>query len=195
MRKFLFAFLMAATLVGTARADQLDEATAAYNRGDFAGAVQLLQPLASSGSSAAQYNLGLMYVQGKGVPQSFAEGAEWYRKAALQGDVEAQHALGSMYEQGVGVPLDRAQAAMWYLNAAEHGDAVCQFRLGLMYARGDGVRSNYVEAYRWFTLARAGLPAGDADKAVTNRNAMIAVMTPAQIAEAQKLAREWTPTK
>jgi TPR repeat protein len=198
MRRFLFPFLIAATFGGAALADPLDEATAAYNRGDYAAAVRLLEQLANDGNRSAQYNLGMMYIQGKGVPQNLAEGAEWYRRAAVQGDVEAERNLGSMYQHGIGVPEDNAEAAKWYLNAAERGDAIAQFELGLMYARGEGMRSNYVEAYKWFILARASFPEQDVesrDKAVTNRNALIGVMTAAQIAEAQKRAREWTRTK
>jgi TPR repeat protein len=73
---------------------------------------------------------------------------------------------------------------------AEQGDADAQFNLGVMYAKGQGVRQNYVLAHMWINLAGAsGLK-----EAMTVRDELAKLkMTPAQIAEAQKLAREWKP--
>ena len=72
----------------------LDEATAAYQRGDYATAIRQLRPLAKQGNANAQFNLGFMYSEGKGFPQDYAEAVKWYRKAAEQGDAEAQYNLG-----------------------------------------------------------------------------------------------------
>ncbi len=113
-----------------------------------------------------------------------------FSKAAEQGDAEAQFGLGVMYTDGKGVPQDYKQAFSWYRKAAEQGLATAQFGLGAMYANGDGVPQDYVQAHKWFNLAAA-----NGDKAATgNRNSVSNKMTPAQIAEAQKLAREWKPT-
>ncbi len=62
-----------------------DEAEAAYQRGDYATAILEFRPLAEQGNAIAQYNLGLMYGKGQGVPQDYAEAVQWYRKAAEQG--------------------------------------------------------------------------------------------------------------
>jgi TPR repeat protein len=65
-----------------------------------------------------------------------------------------------------------------------------------MYAKGEGVPQDYVQAHKWFNLAASRFPASEKenrDKAVENRDRIAAKMTPAQIAEAQKLAREWKP--
>ena len=77
MRKYLFAFVMAMTLAGTALAGPLEDAAAAYNRGDYATAVRLWQPLANGGDADAQFNLGQLYYRGRGVPQDYAEAAKW----------------------------------------------------------------------------------------------------------------------
>jgi TPR repeat protein len=77
-----------------------------------------------------------------------------------------------------------------YRKAAEQGDAYAQFNLGLMYAKGQGVPQDYVHAHKWFNLSAVG---GGKD-AVKNRDTAAGLMTPAQIAEAQKLAREWKPS-
>ena len=196
-RAALAALLVAMSVSGTARSDPLDQATAAYAQGDYLTALDILRSLAAAGNRSAQYNLGMMYVQGKGVAPDYAQAAAWYRKAALQGDVDAQRALASMYQYGKGVPHSNAEAATWYRKAADQGDGTAQFNLGVMYNQGDGVAPNVVEAYRWFTLASTSLPASDPnhDNAVTNRNMLVWGMTPEQIATAQKLAREWKPAQ
>ena len=73
--------------------------------------------------------------------------------------------------------------------AAEQGYSDAQYKLGLMYYEGQGVSEDYVEAYKWFSLAAAQ---GHANAAKI-RGFVANEMTPAQIAEAQKLAREWKP--
>jgi TPR repeat protein len=76
--------------------------------------------------------------------------------------------------------------------AAEQGDASAQFNLGVSYLNGQGVPQDYVQAHLWFNLA--GVQATDSDKkAAEARDNVAALMTPAQVAEAQRLAREWNP--
>ena len=74
-----------------------------------------------------------------------------------------------------------------WLSSAEQGFASAQYNLGLMYAKGNGVPQNYALAHMWFNLSGSN---GDRD-AVKNRDIMEKRMTPSQIAEAQRLAREW----
>jgi TPR repeat protein len=62
-------------------------AAAAYDKGDYATALRLWQPLAEQGDVRAQTNLGLMFYTGQGVPQDLAVAVTWYRKAAEQGAV------------------------------------------------------------------------------------------------------------
>ena len=87
---------------------------------------------------------------------------------------------------GEGVPQDYAAAASWYRKAAEQGYARAQNNLGVMYDNGEGVPQDYVTAHMWFNLAAAS----GYNEAVRNRDMVARHMTPAQIAEAQKLARE-----
>lgn len=109
--------------------------------------------LANEGNANAQYNLGLMYDRGQGVPQDHAEAVRWYRLAAEQGSAAAQLNLGVKYGNGQGVPQDFAEAVRWYRLAAEQGNATAQFNLGLQYAKGQGVPKNYVAAYMWSSIA------------------------------------------
>ena len=73
---------------------------------------------AEQGNARAQYNLGVMYNQGEGVPEDKAEAARWYRLAAEQGHTGAQYNLGVMYAIGEGIPEEDAEAVRWYRMAA-----------------------------------------------------------------------------
>ena len=168
----------------------------AYKWGAYATALREWHPLAKQGNAKAQYNLGLMYRKGQGVPQDDAEAVGWWREAAGQGNAGAQNNLGVMYRNGHGVPQDDAEAVGWWRKAAEQGDANAQYNLGLMYKNGLGVPQDEAQAYMWFKLASSTFPPGEGhDDAVKNRDIVAKRMTPAQISEAKKLAREWKPKK
>jgi TPR repeat protein len=96
-----------------------------------------------------------------------------------------------MYFNGKGVAQDYAEAVKWFRKAAEQGDAFAQARLGAMYILGQGVPQDYVMAHMFLNLAAASLtdPAMQSSTAAL-RKTVAAKMTPEQIAEAQKLARE-----
>jgi TPR repeat protein len=165
-------------------------AIAAYEKGDYPTALRLMRPLAEHGDAVAQHNLGVMYATGHGVPQDYATAASWYRKAAGQGYADAQVKLGKMYDKGQGVPQDQATAMSWYRRAAAQGDGVAPYILGDTYLIGRGVQQDYVTAHMWLNLAAAK---GNKD-AEKGRDRVATWMTPAQVAEAQKAAREWLPT-
>ncbi len=80
-----------------ASAQDYNKGLEAYDAGDYQTALQEWRPLANEGDADAQYNLGLMYDGGKGVPLDDAEAVKWYRLAADQGDADAQTNLGLMY--------------------------------------------------------------------------------------------------
>jgi uncharacterized protein len=151
--KAAVAALVLAVGADSVAAGPLEDGAKAYIKRDYATALRMMRPLAEQGNTGAQTILGLMYDDGRGVPQDYATAASWYRKAAEKGDSDAQSNLGDLYLDGRGVPQD------------------------------------YVIAHMWFNLAAAG---GNKD-AVKTRNNLAARMTPGQIAEAQKLAREWKP--
>ncbi|MBK5281396.1 MAG: sel1 repeat family protein [Nitrospiraceae bacterium] len=125
----------------------------AYNRGNYATALREWRPLAEQGDASAQFQIGLLYDNGDGVPRDLASARQWYEKAAAQGEAKAQFYLGMQSAYGEGGPMDLVQAHMWYSLAAGNG-----------YAHAPGYRDD---------LTRQ--------------------MTPAQIAEAHKRAREWKP--
>ena len=107
-------------------ASSLENAVAALSSGDYATALKALRPLAAQGNSNAQYNLGVMYREGHGVPQDYTEAVKWFRLAAEQGHPGAQHNLGVMYRDGIGVPQDYTEALNWFRLTAAIEDASAQ---------------------------------------------------------------------
>lgn len=185
-------------IAGLAIAGPFEDATKAFIRGDYKTAYRLFKPLAEQGNDDAQTNLGVMYEKGKGIPQDYAVAAKWYRKAAEQGNASAQFNLGLLFSKGRGVPQDNAGAAKWFRKAAEQGDADAQLIIGNMYLTGKGVPQDFVLAHMWLNLATLRYPESDAEgreEAEKNRDLAASKMTPIQIAEAQRLAREWKPKK
>jgi TPR repeat protein len=180
--------LSIACLVAPAWAD-LKAGMDAANRGDYATALREWRPLAEEGNAGAQFNLGLHYYNGQGVPQDYVLARQWWEKAAAQAHVAAQLSLGTLYVYGYGVPKDNQQAIRWFRLAADQGDALAQVKLGVMYERGDGIPQDYVQAYKWYSLSGAN---GEKE-AIKIRDVLAKRMTSAQIAEAQNLAREWKP--
>lgn len=122
MKRWLLCLIAPLTLYcGFVKADTFGDAGAAYVKGDFAQVVTLLRPLAEKGNSEAQYKLGVMYDEGKGVTQDYKKASKWYRLSAEQGKSGAQYNLGVMYIQGQGVTQDYVCAHMWLSFAADQG--------------------------------------------------------------------------
>jgi len=148
--------LVLGLLLGTpsaVKADRLDEGEAAYNAGNYQKALEIFKPLAKQGEARAQYDLGVLYDEGKGVPQDYTEAVRWFRLAAEQGNAKAQYNMADMYGKGKGVPQDFKKEAKWYRLAAEQGLARTQYNLGHMYENGRGVPQDYAEALKWYHKA------------------------------------------
>ena len=121
--------------------------------------------------------------------EDYETAVQLFRPLAEQGNARAQGILGSMYELGQGVPQDYVEAEKWLRKAAEQGNATAQTLLGNIYGAGQGVPQGLVLAHMWFNLAAAQ---GN-DDAKAARDIVAKRMTPEQLAEAQRLAREWKP--
>jgi TPR repeat protein len=106
IKTFLAGGVLALALFATAMAGPLEDGEAAYQRGDYETAVRLWRLSGDAGNVDAQFNLGLLYSSGQGVPQDHAQTLIWFRKAADQGDARAQVYLGGMYRVGRGVRQD-----------------------------------------------------------------------------------------
>jgi len=119
---------------------------------------------AEQGDAKAEYKLGSIYYDGRGVPQDLAEALRWYRKAAAQGDPKSEYAIGYMYDTGHGVQQDNAQAYSWYQRAANQGDGEAECGLGSMYYHGHGVPRDWTQAALWYRrAAEGGLARGQYD--------------------------------
>src|ERR1017187_7237050 len=141
--KFFHALIIFLILLASsfeAQAD-LQEANDAYQKGAYALALEKFTKLATDGE-IAQYSLGLMYINGQGVPQDYKTAISWFRKAAEQGNILAQYSLGLLYANGQGLPQDFKKAALCYYKAGVQGNASARYRLATLYANGQGVTQN-----------------------------------------------------
>jgi len=146
-------------------------------------------PSADRASPEDQYQLGMRHEKGIAMPQSYSEAVRWYRLSAMQGNSDAQYKLCEMSERGQGLPQDSQEALRWCGLAADQGHGGAMFMLGRLYhAAPHGVAQDFVRAHIWYNLAAAhGYNNGK-----KWRDRLADDMSPSQIAEAQKLAREWS---
>lgn len=114
LKQALLACVCIFASAGQATADSISDANRTYEAGDYEKAAKLYNPLAKGGNAEAQYNLGMMYRAGRGVPRDMNEAMKWYRLAAEQGHPLAQFNLGWMYASGKGVPQDYVRSHMWF---------------------------------------------------------------------------------
>jgi uncharacterized protein len=166
-----------------------DTSTTSKNREDYETAAKELRKSAEGGNVAAQNRLGRLYNEGQGVPRNYGQAKQWFEKAAEQGHAEAQVNLGMLYLLGQGAPESDQMALFWFRRAAKQEDALAFAKIGLMYALGRGVPKDFIQAHMWYNLSAA-----QGEKQASEfRDALVKRMTPAQVAEAQKLAQEWKP--
>jgi uncharacterized protein len=178
---------------------------------DASSAIKWLHLAAEKNNSKAQRSLGEIYLDGMpGASKNANEAIKWLTRAAEGGDADSQLMLGLAYENGEKIPRDYAQAAKFLQLAANQGNPNGMGFLGYQYLFGHGVPQDYVMAYMWFNLAASrprekieatGL-VGDitrgAQESVLNgfgrdRDNLALRMTRDQIAEAQRLTRNWKP--
>jgi len=153
LKRVLVGVAAVVMLAGAAMAGPVEDAEAAYDRGDFVTARTLLRPLADQGNAQAQMLLGYIYDNGKDVEPDHAEAIKWYRKAAEQGEANAQYHLGAIYHYGQGVAKDRVRAAKWFQKAAKQGQVYAQYEVGRLFQYGIGVPENLSYAIIWFKRA------------------------------------------
>jgi TPR repeat protein len=173
-------------------------------------AIKWFSKAAEQNYQLASLQLGELFLKDK----EYSEAMKWLRKAADFGYLMAMETLGEMYQNGLGVAKDYEAAVHWYRMAAEQGEFSSQHSLGMMYERGDGVAKDYVEAYKWYNIAIANpdyqkeqamlreesndtfhIYDGEIGQIERDLNALESRMTPEQIAEAQRLSRDFKPGK
>lgn len=185
-----WGLVLALGLGCVAGAQTLDEAVAAYRRGDYRTALAGFRQLAEQGEPRAQFSLGLLLATGRGVAQDDAQAVSWYRRAAERGHAGAQNNLGVMLASGKGTAKDAEEAVQWYRKSAAQGHVDGMNNLGVMYANGQGVAKDAQQAYVWWLLASARGHAA----AQASRDRIERLLTPEQRvaaqAEASAKARE-----
>jgi uncharacterized protein len=163
---------------------------------DYVQAVHWYRLAAEQGYAPAEYDLGVRYEYGEGVAQDYTQALGWIRKAADQGVAVAQFAMARIYLSGSGVAKDYQQALGWALKAADQGNAEAQFTAAIIYGSGaPGVPRDMVQAYMWADLAVARYAPAQADRraiAIKDRDIMGSELTAAHLADAKRLAAEWT---
>ena len=170
-------------------ANQPVEDEAAKIRAENEAAAQEVRKVAEGGDLSAQNELGRLYYEGKGVPQDYRQAKQWFEKDAKKGHAGAQANLGTLYLRGEGAPQSAQMALFWFSQAAEQENALALGKLGMLHEQGRGVLQDFIQAHKWYNLSAAR---GEERSGVA-REALAKQMTPAQIAEAQRLAREWKP--
>jgi|GEM_PF-1216482 len=134
-------------------AADLPPVTAAPTTPVTPGPRNALRTAAASGNPAAQYEVGLRYAQGSGVPQDYDQAAYWFELAAKQNLAIAQYRLATLFEKGRGVGQDQEQARAWYESAAQAGNVKAMHNLAVIYAEGKGVPQDFAKAGQWFLAA------------------------------------------
>lgn len=151
-----FCCLILASLV---QADALDDGQAAFDAKQYQQAFTLWSPLAKKGNPDAEYNLGLLYMNGLGVKKNDRLALMWFIRAGQQGMADAQYNAGVMYYLGQGVYPSFKSAIAWWQLAANKGHANAENNLAAMYAYGYGVGVDQKKAIAlWTDAAEQGLP-------------------------------------
>ena len=139
--------------VSVCSAQDFQKGLAAAQKGDYAAALREWRPLAEQGDASAQFKLGVMYADGKGVKQNLKAAQDWYTKSADQGLADAQYNLGLLY-------YPENEAKNLFEKAAGQGMAEAQHMLGVMYERGmiadpvlGMVISDPAQAAKWYQEA------------------------------------------
>lgn len=140
-------------LTTSAVAGPLEDALAAINAKQYEKAAALLAPLADKGDVNAEYNLGLLYLDGQGVKRNLAMALALLTRAANGNDPRAQFRLGLIFHDGQGVAADPARAAQLFRNAAEQGHTQAKYALATILANGEGVPRDFWQAGIWFRRA------------------------------------------
>ncbi len=178
-RDFVPAYYSLGQLYSHAVSDQQDQKKA----------FEWFRLAANQGYAAAQHAIGYFYFSGQAGQTNYTEAVKWFNMAASRNFADSHFNLAYCYERGLGVPQNRVAAIAHFRKAAERGHPSAQYSLGVAYYDGKGIESDFVEAYKWWNLAAVG----GIVEASSSREILAGLMTPQQIADAQRLASEFKP--
>ena len=149
--RFLWILLLSAGLY----AGDFEEAVENYRQGNYIKALDIFYVLAKEGDPKAQFNVGLIYANGKGVNKDTYQAMGWYKKAAEQNNTAAQYNLAKLIAQRPDGkdPRARKKIVYWLEKAAEGGQKEAMNDLGMLYLKGEGVKQNKITAFELFKKA------------------------------------------
>jgi len=142
-----------------------------------------LRGAAANGNPAAEYEIGVRYSEGRGVPANLELAVQWFDRAAKQGLAPALYRLGSLYEKGLGVKKDLDKARQLYLAGADKGNAKAVHNLAVLYAEGIDGKPDYRTASQWFRKA--------ADRGVADSQYNLGILYARGIGVEQNLAESY----
>lgn len=138
IRTIMLILLVQFFLQSAAGASPLEDGITAFQAGNYQQAFELWKPLAEAGDAKAQYNIGLMFLNGLGLERNAIYARELFLAAARQGLDDAQYNLGLIFFEGISVFRSSREAYQWWSLAAEQNHAAAQFNLGYLYIFGMG---------------------------------------------------------
>ena len=152
MKQFLILFLLTISVW----ANEFDEAVNDYNKGSYIKALNTFYVLAKNGDPEAQYNVGLIYANGKGVKADSAHAMEWYEKAARQNNAAAAYNLAQLYEHMENKDTHiYEKVKFWYEKSALGGLSQAQNNLAALYLEGKQIPHDAKKAFELFKKAAA----------------------------------------
>ncbi|MGQ0675379.1 MAG: tetratricopeptide repeat protein [Rhodospirillales bacterium] len=192
----LSALVLALTFAASPALAGYQEGKAAFEKGDYDTAWKELEPLAKKGDGKAAFLVASMYHTGRGVPVSYKDAAEWYRKSADAGDMQGVFMMGVVHEGGIGIPRDIAEAFKWYKKSADRGFYAAILKVANMYGKGPGVPKDNAQSYLWFSIAELRVPTDSNDRFELPivKDKLSTLITKEQLAEAERRAKAWKPT-
>jgi TPR repeat protein len=136
----------------TSAEDAVRKGQEAFDKKDYATALEWLRNAADHGNARAQAMIAMMYEKGLGVAQDYSQAVQWYFKSANQGDASGEAGLGGLLAKTREDKYNR-DAMMWLRKAADQGNADAEFSIAAMYFRGQGVQEDDAQAAIWFRKA------------------------------------------
>jgi hypothetical protein len=146
---------------------------------------------ASSSASGAAQSVSPLSAAARKTKDDHQFTVQLYQDSAENGEADAQYKLGLLYLTGNGALQDFAEAAKWLRRAAEQGYALAQYELGLIYRTGYGSAVDPVKSYMWLNLAAAA----GIQQAVSARDEVMRSLNSKQLAQAQKISRDWLASR
>lgn len=150
-RRCLVAAALLIATAGPLQAQSVKAGIEAWQRSDYAGAVNIWRPIAEKGDADAEFNLGQAYRLGRGVPTNLSAAKTWFERAANQGHLDAETTLGLLLFQN----NEQADGLKWLKKAAERGEPRALLVYGTALVNGDSVTQDPVLGYAYVSRAAA----------------------------------------